>query len=100
MSIQIKVNDVVVHTIDDAHINILKSYINEDYLLEHINYCVDGMVQCKCDEMGAKFRDEWIAILQTDPSVTTVPISTDDFVAMVIARPDYKTQKQKETPVE
>jgi hypothetical protein len=96
MAIQIKVNDVVVHTIDDTHVNILKSYINEDVLLDHIGYCVDGMMHCKCDEMVAKFRDEWISKLQADPEVTSAPISTDAFVEMIIDRPDYQTEKQKE----
>lgn len=100
MSVAIKVDDTTVYTIDDTHIKILKSYINEDVLTQHIQDCIMCMVRDTCAQYTNRFKDEWIIKLQADESVTTAPVATEDFVDMIIARPDYKTKKQQdETPI-
>lgn len=100
MSVAIKVDDTTVYTIDDTHIKILKSYINEDVLTQHIQTCIMCMVRDTCAQYTNRFKDEWIIKLQADEAVTTAPVATEDFVDMIIARPDYKTKKQQdETPI-
>lgn len=97
MAIEIKVDDVVVATISDTQIKILKSYINEDVLSAHIEGCISNMVSNKCADYAKMFQDEWIIKLQADPLVTSIPVASEDFVNLILARSDYKTQKQKET---
>jgi len=96
MSIDIKVGETVVYNISDLELILLKSYINEDYLSQTINDWVMCLVRDKCNANAAQFKTEWITRLQADPEVTSVPVANQSFVEMVIARSDYKTEKQKE----
>jgi hypothetical protein len=96
MAIDIKVGETVVYNISDLELQLLKSYINEDTLVGNINDWVMCLVRDKCNAYAAQFKEEWIYRLQQDPAVTSVPLANQDFVDMVIARPDYKTKKQQD----
>lgn len=96
MSIDIKVGETVVYNISDLELTLLKSYINEDHLQQRINDWVMCSVRDNCNSCANRFKDEWITRLQSDPTVTSVPMPGQAFVDFVTARPDYKTQKQKD----
>ena len=98
MSLEVKIGETVSYTISDTQLKVLKTYINEDNLEQTFSDLITVFVRDNCNWYSNKFRDEWIAILQQDPEVTTIPVSGDAFVDMVITRPDYKTKKQQETP--
>ena len=50
-------------------------------------------------EIGCKkaFVNEWQLILFNDPAVESIPANADDFIALVIARDDYKNWKDRDT---
>lgn len=100
MAIEIKYNNEVIYTITDTQLKIIKSYINEDYLDATIINRLTGQLDFRYSELATLFMNEWVARLQADPTVESVPVNTTAFVDMVIARPDYKTKKQQDTPVE
>ena len=96
MAIEIKVNDTVVYTLNDLQLTILKTYVNEDRLSATINNWAMCSVRDQYNAIAAQFKNEWINRLQADSTVTSVPMAAQDFVDFVIARSDYKTQKQKD----
>ena len=96
MSIDIKVGDTVVYNISDLELTLLKSYINEDNLQSTIENMVMCLVMDTCNHHAYRFKNEWINKLQQDETLSSVPLSNQAFVDMVIARDDYKTQKVKD----
>ena len=96
MSVNIKVDDEVVYTLSDLQLTILKSYVNEDRLQATINAWAMSAVRDQYNAIAARFKEEWINKLQADPTVESVPMAAQDFVDYVMARADYKTQKQKD----
>jgi len=64
----------------------------EDWILKAIEGKINS---CK-----KRFIREWHPKLMADPSVDTIPANEEDFVNMVIARPDYKNRKQRDKEAE
>ena len=40
--------------------------------------------------------NEWRPIIFADDSVSTIPANDDDFIALIVARDDYKTRAERE----
>lgn len=56
MAVEIKIDNTTVYTIDDTHVKILKSYINEDTLTQHIQDCIMCMVRDSCAQYTNRFK--------------------------------------------
>lgn len=50
----------------------------------------------KIESCWGRFRKDWMQILFDDPSVEAIPADREEFVALVVARSDYKNRKQRE----
>ena len=50
----------------------------------------------KVDQCFIHMEAAWMPILRKDPSVTSIPISKEDFVNMVVNRSDYKDREERE----
>ena len=48
-----------------------------------------------CQNVDGKRK--WQLILFNDPAVESIPANADDFIALVIARDDYKNWKDRDT---
>ena len=51
---------------------------------------VDGAIDGKVNNCKKRMISEWLPKLYADDSVSSIPASEDEIVAMVIARDDYK----------
>jgi len=51
---------------------------------------VDGAIDGKVNNCKKRMIREWLPKLYADDSVSSIPASEDEIVAMVIARDDYK----------
>ena len=51
---------------------------------------VDGAIDGKISNCKKRMIREWLPKLYADDSVSSIPASEDEIVAMVIARDDYK----------
>lgn len=96
MEIEIKVNNTVVLTLSELQWTVLCSQINEDRLQQTIKDWVMCVVRDNYEINSDAFKNEWLRILQSDPTVTSVPTNTQAFVTYITSRADYKTKKQKE----
>ncbi len=58
---------------------------------------VNSAVSEKIENCWARFRTHWVAVLMDDPAFTDViPASRNDFVELVMSRPDYKDRAARE----
>ena len=65
--------------------------------LMNINDWVQAAVAGKINNSWKRFQQEWTTKLMNDDSFTDpIPSNQADFVALVTARSDYKTRKQKD----
>ena len=58
---------------------------------------IDGAVTGKINNCWKRMQQEWTTKLMNDDSFTdSIPSNQADFVALVTARDDYKTRKQRD----
>ena len=58
---------------------------------------IDGAVTGKINSCWKRMQSEWTTKLMNDESFTdSIPSNQADFVALVTARSDYKTRKQRD----
>ncbi len=58
---------------------------------------IDGAVTGKINNCWKRMQSEWTTKLMNDESFTdSIPSNQADFVALVTARSDYKTRKQRD----
>jgi len=78
-------------TIDDTNEKILKNDLLD------INQWVQDAVVGKQNNCWKRFQQEWTTKLMNDESFTdAIPSNKEDFVNLVLSRPDYKTREQRD----
>jgi hypothetical protein len=76
-------------------------------LLEHDLIDVDNeikrrleyIIKHKVDQCYSRLKSEWDKKFQSDVNITSVPTKRDDYVALVIAHPDYKNRSVREAEI-
>jgi len=64
---------------------------------EGIDEWIDSAINGKLNNCWKRFQQEWTTKLMNDDSFTdAIPSNQADFVALVTARSDYKTRKQRD----
>ena len=62
-----------------------------------IDAWIDDAIEGKLNNCWKRFQQEWTSRLMADESFTDpIPSNKDDFVALVTARDDYQTRKQRD----
>lgn len=62
-----------------------------------IDAWIDDAIAGKLNNCWKRFQQEWTSRLMADESFTDpIPSNKDDFVALITARDDYQTRKQKD----
>lgn len=67
----------------------------ENDLLD-VDAWVQAAVAGKVNSCKKRMAKETVAILQEDASVTSMPASTDELIAVRVARPDYLNRAARE----
>ena len=57
---------------------------------------VDGAIDGKVNNCKKRMLREWLPKLYDDDSVSSIPASEDEIVAMIIARDDYKDRAARD----
>ena len=57
---------------------------------------IQAAVEGKIANAKKRMINEWRPIVFADDSVATIPANDDDFIALVVARDDYKTRAERE----
>ena len=57
---------------------------------------IQAAVTGKIANCKKRMINEWRPIIFADDSVTTIPANDDDFIALIVARDDYKTRAERE----
>ena len=57
---------------------------------------IQAAVVGKIASCKKRMINEWRPILFDDASVTSIPANDDDFIALVVARDDYKTRAERD----
>ena len=63
-----------------------------------IQIWVNGAIDGKINNCKLRMCEEWRKILYADESVTQIPTDNDELVALIIARDDYKSASQRQSP--
>jgi hypothetical protein len=66
--------------------------------LVDVQIWVDGAIEGKINNCKLRMCEEWRKILYADESVTQIPTDNDELVALIIARDDYKSASQRQSP--
>ena len=77
-------------TITDAD----ETALNNDLL--DIDTWIQGAVTGKINNCKKRMINTWRPIIFADDSVATIPANDDDFIALVVARDDYKTRAERD----
>jgi len=57
---------------------------------------VDGAIDGKVSNCKKRMIAEWLPKLYADDSVSSIPASEDEIIAMIVARDDYKDRVAKD----
>ena len=57
---------------------------------------VDGAINGKVNNCKKRMIAEWMPKLYADDSVSSIPASEDEIVAMIVARDDYKDRAARD----
>ena len=57
---------------------------------------IQAAVTGKISNCKKRMINEWRPILFADDSVASIPANDDDFIALVVARDDYKTRAERD----
>lgn len=91
---QIKVGNKIIMEISQTDLKCLKNDLldPEDWFVKaltgKINSCKKRLIR------------EWYPKLMADPSVDAIPANEEDFVKLVVSRPDYKNRKKRDEEAE
>jgi len=77
-------------TITDAD----ETALNNDLL--DIDTWIQDAVTGKINNCKKRMVNQWQPILFADESVESIPANDDDFIALVVARDDYKTRVERD----
>ena len=76
--------DISKRTLSSTEESVLKNDLTD--VQDWVDKAIDGKVNnCK-----KRMLQEWLPKLYADESVTQIPASEDEIVAMIVARDDYK----------
>lgn len=71
--------------------------LNNDLL--DVNDWIQGAVDGKINSCRKRMIAEWQPILFNDPDVTSIPATQDEFIAVVVAREDYKNRAERDAEI-
>jgi len=81
-------------TITDAD----ETALNNDLI--DIDTWIQAAVTGKINNCKKRMINTWRPIIFADDSVATIPANDDDFIALVVARDDYKTRAERDAESE
>ena len=85
-------------TLSDEDQKLLADSINTDTNNSGIDAWIQDAVDGKVNNCWKRFQIEWTKKLMDDTSFTDpIPSVKADFIALVTARSDYKTRKQRDS---
>ena len=84
-------------SLTDLQQTILKNDLYSDTDNAGLDAWIQDAVDGKLNNCWKRFQQEWTTKLMNDDSFTDpIPSNQADFVALVIARDDYKTRKERD----
>ena len=84
-------------TLTDLQQKILSNDLYNDTDNAGIDEWIQGAIDGKINNCWKRFQQEWTTKLMNDDSFTDpIPSNQADFVALVTARSDYQTRKQRD----
>ena len=57
---------------------------------------IQDAVTGKINNCKKRMIEQWRPIVFADDSVATIPANDDDFIALIVARDDYKTRTERD----
>jgi hypothetical protein len=70
------------------------------YLVPDVEQWVRDLLSAKCHTRGKALIEAWRPRLFADPTVTSLPANEKDLVALIVARPDYRSRLQADAEEE
>ena len=67
----------------------------DDVLLDK-NAWIQAAVTGKINNCKKRMIEQWRPIIFADDSVASIPANDDDFIALIVARDDYKTRAERD----
>ena len=90
-------NHTKIITLTDVQQKILSNDLYNDTDNAGLDAWLQGAIDGKINNAWKRFQTEWTTKLMNDDSFTdSIPSNQADFVALVLARADYKNRKAKD----
>jgi len=84
-------------TLTDNQQKILANYLYTDTDMSGVDAWIADAVTGKINNCWKRMQQEWTTKLMNDESFTdSIPSNQADFIALVVARSDYKNRKARE----
>ena len=84
-------------TLTDDQQKILSNDLYNDTDNKGLDVWIQAAIDCKIANCWKRMQQEWTTKLMEDESFTdAIPSNQADFIALVTARSDYKTRKQRD----
>jgi hypothetical protein len=93
---KISVNDQEIFTLAEWEKNVIKNDINANDFDADMKRRLEWALKHKAEWCYIRFEKEWLEKLRADPAVQSIPKSKEAFVAMVLARHDYKDRAARD----
>ena len=87
---QITVDGQDLYEITENEMDVLKYMLPSATLDADCKRRLEWVLRHKVEKCYVNLKNDWMPILQADPSVTQVPLDNKAFFDMVKVRPDYK----------
>jgi hypothetical protein len=93
---KVQVNGLEIFELAEWEKDVIKNDINEDDFDADMKRRLQWVLKHKAEKCYARLEKEWLEKLRNDPSVTSIPKSKAEFVALVKSRKDYKDRKKRD----
>jgi len=82
--------DISKRTLSSLEESVLKNDLSD------VQGWVDGAINGKINNCKKRMVKEWLPKLYADDSVSSIPASEDEIVALIVARDDYKNRAARD----
>lgn len=92
---EVQIDSELFFEITESQKDILRNDLESETLDDDLKRRIKWVIDHKVDQCYERLKNEWIPILEADPEVETIPLDRDQFVSLVLARPEYLNKSER-----
>ena len=96
---KISVDDKEIFSLSEPQKKVIMNDIHEDIFDEDMKRRLEWVLMHKYQRCFERLKSEWETRLKNS-GVKSMPLDNDEFAQLVFSHPDYKSRKERETPID